>query len=171
MSAGFDLFLQFLQAVTTVRVLNVSPSVDPGPAQAVDEGDTVSLAATFTDAGVLDTHTATIDWGDGTVEAGVVLETDGSGSATGSHVYAPEEFGQYGGTRFFTVTVTVTDDDSGTSGDSLIIEVVSPPIVVAANPLGVVEGSLIAMGTLMALLTVVRWGWWNPSSWTRRRPR
>ena len=46
------------------------------------------------------THTSTIDWGDGTVEAGVVSGSGGSGTVSGSHVY-PEN-------GVYTVTVTVT---------------------------------------------------------------
>lgn len=37
-----------------------------------DEGETVTIAAVFTDVGTLDTHTASIDWGDGTVTDGPV---------------------------------------------------------------------------------------------------
>ena len=98
----------------TVTVNNVAPTVDAGPNQKADEGDTVSLApATFNDKGTLDTHTATIDWGDGTLEdAGAVTEapfgppgsTAGAdGTVDGSHIYADN--------GVYTVTVTVTDDD------------------------------------------------------------
>ena len=60
-----------------VTVNNVAPTVDAGEDQKSDEGDKVSLdPATFNDKGTLDTHTATIDWGDGTsVDVGVVSET------------------------------------------------------------------------------------------------
>ena len=75
-----------------------------------DEGTSISLGpATFTDAGSGDTHTATIDWGDETVEAGVVDQV--AGTVSGSHTYADD------GT--YTVTVTVTDDDGGSGSDSL----------------------------------------------------
>ncbi|MGI9455054.1 MAG: PKD domain-containing protein, partial [Aeoliella sp.] len=67
------------------------------------EGDTVTLTADFTDAGVLDTHTATIDWGDGTSTAGVVDQL--LGTVTGDHVYAN------GG--IYEATITLTDDDTG----------------------------------------------------------
>jgi hypothetical protein len=111
----------------SVTFLNVAPSVNAGADQTVSDGDTVSLdPATFSDPGILDTHTATIDWGDGTVESGAVSEANGSGTVSGSHVYSIDGGIQYGGTQFFTVTVTVTDDDGGSGSDTFIVEVVSP---------------------------------------------
>ncbi len=105
-----------------VTVMNVAPTVEAGPDQTVNEGDTVNLdPATFTDPGVLDTHTAVVDWGDGTSVAGSVDQT--AGTVTGSHVYTGE------GT--YTVTVPVTDDDGGTGSDTLTVTVESgqaPPV-------------------------------------------
>ena len=40
--------------------------------------------ATFSDAGANDTHTAQIDWGDGTA---VVASNVGTGTVSGSHAY------------------------------------------------------------------------------------
>ncbi len=98
--ASFTITVNNLPPVIT-EVVTSSP--DGGGAA---EGQTVSVAASFTDPGVLDTHTAIIDWGDGTTSPGEVVELDGSGTVAASHVY------QTGG--IYTVTVTVTDDD----GDS-----------------------------------------------------
>jgi PKD repeat protein len=90
--------------------------VDAGPDQDINEGDTVILApATFTDPGVLDTHTATIDWGDGTVEPGAITDNGSDGAVDGSHVYPTA--GNY------TVTVTVTDDDGGVGSASFLVTV------------------------------------------------
>src|SRR5262249_4829024 len=52
-----------------------------------------------------DTHTATWDWGDGSMTTGTVQEAAGSGTVTGSHAYTK------GGS--FSVKLTVTDDDTG----------------------------------------------------------
>ncbi|MCL4205693.1 MAG: VCBS repeat-containing protein, partial [Pirellulaceae bacterium] len=59
-------------ATVAVTVQDKPPVVDAGENLAVEEGDELHFSATFTDVGILDTHTATIDWGDGTVESGIV---------------------------------------------------------------------------------------------------
>jgi len=81
--------------------------------------------ATFGDPGTADTHTATIEWGDGSPsEAGIVTESDGSGTVAGSHVYADN------GT--YTVEVCVTDDDLEETCDTLDVTVdnVAPLVTV-----------------------------------------
>jgi PKD repeat protein len=116
----------------TVVVNNVAPTVQAGANQTTSEGALLNLlsAAAFNDLGAADTHTATINWGDGSaVAVGVVSETPfgppgsaagASGSVSGSHVYADN------GT--YTVTVTVTDDDGSSGSSTLIVTVnnVSP---------------------------------------------
>jgi PKD repeat protein len=89
-------------------VANVAPAVGPitAPVDPVQVGTPVVATAGFTDAGILDSHTGTIDWGDGSSSSAVVTETNGSGSASGSHEYAV--------VGVYTVTLTVTDKDGGT---------------------------------------------------------
>jgi hypothetical protein len=96
-------------ATAIVTVNNLAPLVGPitAPTSPVKTGVTVNSSASFTDAGILDTHTALWDWGDGSTSSGVVTETNGSGSVTGSHSYA--EAGLY------PITLTVTDKDGGSS--------------------------------------------------------
>lgn len=102
--------------VFTVTVLNVAPVITSTSSVAGphDIGMSLDAAFDFTDAGVLDTHTAQFDWGDGSSTAGAVTETDGSGGATGSHVY--------GAPGSYVVTVTVWDDD-GASDTAVLGEV------------------------------------------------
>ena len=49
---------------TTVTVLNVPPTVT-AVGDNINEGGVATVRATFFDPGTLDTHTATILWGDG----------------------------------------------------------------------------------------------------------
>jgi PKD repeat protein len=91
-------------ATTTVTTLNVAPTLGaltltPRP---ITGSETV-LQVPFTDPGALDTHTATVDWGDGTVEDATV----DSGEVSAAHTYAS------GGS--YTISLTLADDDGGTA--------------------------------------------------------
>jgi outer membrane protein assembly factor BamB len=103
--------------VAEVTVDNVAPGVGSisAPTDPVAIGTPITVNATFTDPGVLDTHTAVWDWGDNTTSEGTVDETNGSGSVTGNRTY--------NATGVYTVTLTVTDDDAG-SGQSVFQYVV-----------------------------------------------
>ncbi len=94
-------------AETTVTINNVPPTVGPiaAPIGAVKVGTPVNASAGFTDPGTLDTHTAAWDWGDGSTSTGTVNETNGSGSANGSHTYSAA--------GLYTVRLAVTDKDGG----------------------------------------------------------
>ena len=115
-----------------VTVENVAPTVEAGDGQTVDEGEAVSLApSTFNDLGTEDSHTATIDWGDGTGKnAAVVSETPvgppgstsgADGSVSGSHVY--------GDNGTYTVSVCVKDDGAETCDTlEVTVENVAPTV-------------------------------------------
>lgn len=101
----------------TVTVGNVSPNVGAitAPADPVAVGVPVTISAPFTDPGNLDTHTALVDWGDGSTSPAGVTEAGGSGTAGATHTYATA--------GIYTVTLTVTDKDGG-SGTALFQYVV-----------------------------------------------
>ena len=82
----------------------------------------VTVSVDFTDPGLADTQTATIDWGDGTTTTtGFDTFTDARNGATGrlrhSHVFA--------GAGDRTITATVTDDDGGATPVSFTVHVLS----------------------------------------------
>ncbi len=84
---------------------NVAPAVGSisAPTDPVAVNTTVSISAPFSDAGTNDTHTAVIDWGDGSSSAGSVSEANGAGTASGSHTYTAA--------GVYTLQLTVSDDD------------------------------------------------------------
>ena len=139
--------LTFLDiGVTVVDRTDVTiPLVDAGPDRVVAAGTTVVLApATFTDAGIGETHGGHVDWGDGTSGFGVIAEANGSGTVSAGHAYnAP-------GT--YTATVTVTDDDGNAGSDSFTVTVGGStppdnhvPSAGAGGPYVVPEGGSVAL--------------------------
>ncbi|MSP12709.1 MAG: VWA domain-containing protein [Chloroflexi bacterium] len=78
-------------------------------------GQIATLTTSFRDPDALDTHTATVDWGDGTQTAGVVSPAPGSGTVTGSHAYL------HPGTYQVTVTVADNHGASGTATRQLVV--------------------------------------------------
>jgi murein DD-endopeptidase MepM/ murein hydrolase activator NlpD len=133
---------------TTITVNNVAPTVaiDPGQVTVIDENQTVTVMAEFTDPGFLDTHTATIDWG---VPAGLegielaaatiqVLDAGGPGvplrgSVTGTYRYGDNDDG-----TGFAIMVTVTDSDGGSGSDSFSLTVHNVDPTAAIDPSGTV---------------------------------
>jgi uncharacterized protein len=108
-------------AQAVVDVTNVAPVVGTlvAPTNPVQIKTAINTQVGFTDAGVLDTHTATWNWGDGFTSTGVVAEAGGAGQATGTHSYA-----QAG---IYPVSVTVTDKDGGSAGTTFESVIVYNP--------------------------------------------
>lgn len=116
-----------------LTVNNVAPTVVSVSSTNADvenaSGDgNVSVSGSFSDPG-LDTHTVTVNWGDGTSEDVSVDQT--ADSFTGDHEYSS------GG--IYTVTVTVTDSDGAISTTETTSAVVEGA--------GVVDGTLFVIGT------------------------
>ena len=101
-------------ASTTITISNVAPTLGTVTTTTGDEGILFTFTSAFNDRGTADTHTFTVDFGDGTaVATGTVTEspsavgsssgTTGSGSA--SHFYADN--------GIYTVSYCIRDDDAG----------------------------------------------------------
>jgi hypothetical protein len=104
-------------AALAVPIRNVAPTVtitSPAPGSVVFVGSPVSLAASFTDAGVHDTHTASFAIAGSSVPA-TVAEAGGSGTAGAT--WTPAAAG------IDTLTASVTDNGgaTGTASQSLIV--------------------------------------------------
>ena len=118
--------------------------------QIVIEGTELDLSAIglapplglFVDPGILDTHTATVDWGDGSgVQSATIFPGSGAGALGGKHTYADN--------GVYTVTVTVTDDDGGIGTDTIEVTVNNVnPTLVPAGPQTVDEGSQLSITNL-----------------------
>ncbi len=105
---------------TSVLVQNLAPvltafSTNSPSASLLKEGDVVTVTGAFADLGTQDTHTATIDWDDGSTSSAAILESGGAGALTAHHTYTA------GG--IYTVRVTLADDDLGqvTASKSLFV--------------------------------------------------
>ena len=131
-------------------VSNVDPTVSAVGDQVAIEGEelVVPNIATISDPGFVnpaienvETFSYSIDWGDGTAEAGsaTIDQVGRAGQPTlasldGSHTYA--EQGTY------TVVITVVDDDGGTDTDQFDVVVVNAtPTLVVAGDQSVAEGT------------------------------
>ena len=89
-----------------ITVNNVAPELVSivGQVDPVAVNTSVSVRARFGDAGTSDTHTATIDWNDGTSPTnGIVIENNGAGSVDDSHSYTSA--------GVYRVRITLVDDD------------------------------------------------------------
>ena len=118
---------------------NANPVVTiTAPLEGATTGATVSISASFTDAGANDTHTCQIDWGDGPSTSGTIT----AGVCSGSHTYTTS------GPRV--ITVTVTDDDGGVGSDtvSITVQLDNPPPTVDAGAdidAGDLEGASVSL--------------------------
>lgn len=93
--------------VTTVVVNNVAPTITSvvSPSGPLELGSAALFSATFTDPGVLDTHTCSFSWDDGTSHTVMASSSGGSGSCTTAHTYAAP--------GVYSVQVMVMDKDGG----------------------------------------------------------
>jgi PKD repeat protein len=109
---------------TTVLVNNRPPAIRrlTVDRKTVPEGSPVTISGFFVDASPEDSHSAEVDWGDGTVDAITLTRNDEGGSFQARHTYtAPGDY---------TVTIRVVDDDGGTDVERTAVTVTAaaPPV-------------------------------------------
>jgi len=139
----FALSAQSLGKASTSSA-NIPPVLVVQVDQTIDEGQLLDLRGIdgapplglFVDPNLLDTHTATVNWGDGSATQPVVIFAGaGTGVLGSSHTYADN--------GVYTVTVSVFDSAGGsdTKAFSVVVNNVRPRVEVS-GPTNVNEGSL-----------------------------
>ncbi len=131
-------------AMTSVTVTNVPPSfVSLTMDGTLTAGVAAALNGVFTDPGVLDTFTLVVDWGDGARQTNNL--SAGSRAFNLSHTFAAS-----GG---YTVTATLTDDDTGTTTQTVNVTVLpsgqsSVSVTSSLNP--TVFGATVALTAVVS---------------------
>ena len=117
---------------TIVTIENASPVLSSDPEITSYEGYSTGFRVFYSDLGILDTHTATVEWGDGASNDAFVDSTTGIIHA--DYLYLDD--GDY------TATVLVTDNSGASSSIDVLCRVLNgAPIVVAtSNYLPIEEG-------------------------------
>ncbi|MGN6133949.1 MAG: hypothetical protein ACTHOU_05575, partial [Aureliella sp.] len=151
---------------TTVEVTNVAPVILSLAATSVDENGVVHLTGTYSDVGTEDTHTLTINWGEGVPQTVVVT----GGSFDIPHQYLDDNPTETG-SDIFTIGVTLADDDTDSVSSSTTTTVTNVlPVMVDFNSSspecgGAAEGDLISVlgvftdiGTQDTHVATIDWG-------------
>ena len=124
----------------TVTVAGGAVTVNGVPTLSNNTGQATSLLATFTDPGTGETHTASINWGDGTpATTATVTESDGSGTITASHTYAVD------GNYHAVITVADSGGATGTAAFAADVAYVAPTFGLAATPDPVTAGDPVLL--------------------------
>jgi trimeric autotransporter adhesin len=109
---------EYSASVAIVPNAPVVTIISPGNGDSFVLGSSIDLVAMFTDRNSDDTHTCTVDWGDGTaIEEGSLSEDASAGNCAASHTFgAPGEY---------VVTVAV-DDSKGNSATAEVRIIITP---------------------------------------------
>src|SRR5262249_53982922 len=151
--------------VETLTVKDVAPTLGPitvNPAQVQENGKIVTVSGSYTDPGQLDTHTVTIDWGDGTKmtstdpNSTIVIDAKNR-SFTATHLYLDNP--PAGPNASYTVTAFVTDNSGLSSNISkTTVEVDNVAPIFAGVTLNGVPAAPPANGQITSTITILEKG-------------
>jgi hypothetical protein len=145
----------------SLKVANVPPTlrVDCSPWEACPDeesgvelqnfvDETVQLEAAIHDPGILDTHVATVEWGDG-ADGAMSIAYDMPGESGRSATLSADH--RYSGCGTFAITVAAVDDDGGADTKKLSLQIDDPPpqISCPANVVAEVtskSGAVVTLG-------------------------
>ena len=166
-----------VSGTTPITINNVVPAITGtsiAPAS-INENGTATLTVSFTDAGVQDTFTATVTWGDGSAASTISVAANATinHSFTISHQYLDDNpTGTPSDVN--TVSVKLVDDDTGSasSSTSLVVNNVAPAITgIAVSPTHIVEThaatltvSFTDAGSQDTFTATVDWGDGGPTT-------
>ena len=152
-----------------VEVDNVTPGT-PGlnlTSTTISENGSTALGGSFTDPGTLDTHTVSINWGDGSAIQTVHLDAGVLSFSAVSHQYLDNPTGQPTGS--YSISVTVADKDGEVSAANTIgveVDNVTPgtpglnltSTTISENGSTALGGSFTDPGTLDTHTVSINWG-------------
>ena len=125
----------------------------------IDENGSTTLSGDFTNTGLLDSHTVTIVWGDGSSD--VLYPAVGARSFSLPHQYLDN----LPGNAPYTISVTVTDVDgtaSATGTTAIEVDNVAPSVSISGAPAGSPEGTPITVAAVVidpGTLDVFTYAW------------
>ena len=100
-----------------ITVNNVAPTIYPVDDRIIDEDELYIYSWSFSDLGIYDTHSAMINWGDGSpLVPGLVIEDLGEGVITTNHIYETPN-------PSYIITIILEDNDGGIITSTLSVEV------------------------------------------------
>ena len=144
----------------TIETLNVTASVV--------EGDAVTLSGTYSDPGILDTHTLLIDWGDGSSPQVVTLS---NGEFSIQHVYG-DDITSGTDSDTLSISVVLTDNDGASSAPQSISTTVTNSVpsltdltltpAVYEQGIATLTGVVVDAGTLDTHVIEIDWGDGSP---------
>ncbi len=129
----------------TITVNNLAPQVTALSldSASVDESGSVTLTGSFADAGVLDTHSVSVTWGDGSTSIATVDQL--AGTFTALHTYLDDQpTGTASDLALISVTLTDNDNDSGLANDSVTVNNLAPVVGVITGPTQAVRGQTLS---------------------------
>jgi Ca2+-binding RTX toxin-like protein len=150
---------------TSVIANNVAPLLVSVSGSTINENDVATVLATISDPGTLDTFSVTVNWGLGEGSPDTITGLGGtnlSGTVGGTsyiwtastrllsltHQYLDDNPTGTASDNY-TVSLSVTDDDTGTSSTStsVIVNNVAPLVIIGGAPLTIPEGSTVSFTT------------------------
>ena len=118
---------QEVSGSTSLMVNNAAPLAESLAADqaSVNESDSVSITGFFTDMGLEDSHTVTIDWGDSGPTTTLTTEGPNPAGSTlsdlGDGRWGYSATNQYRNNGEYTVTALIVDDDTGEASTSVTV--------------------------------------------------